>query len=367
VSTAKRVLFAGGGTGGHIYPSIAIAERLHERRPEVEPLFFVSQRPGDAQILNRLGQPFETSPVKPMPPLSRPWRFLPFYVAWRRGLSDARALLQEREITVVVATGGFVSGPALVAATSLGIASVLVNLDAIPGKANRRLSRRGRAVFSVYESAELPGAELVGLPLRRASLGPGDPAEARTALGLDPDLPVLFITGATHGAESVIRAMMILASARPGMFEGWQVFHQCGTFDAGALQAAYEGAGVRARVVPYCDQIGHAWRAASLALSRAGAGSVAEAWGNATPTVFMPNPYHHDQHQRHNAMPMVAAGAAILIADRVDPRANLEPLGDALARLMGNPAELETMRAAAAASKPSDGAEVLARWVSEAL
>lgn len=360
----SAILFAGGGTGGHIYPNVAVAERLRALQPDAGVCFLVSDRPGDARILGRLGYELATSVVQPLPPLTRPWRALSFFVAWRRALAHATELLRRRNIAAVVATGGFVSGPAVVAASRLGIPCALVNLDAIPGKANRRLIRYAPTIFSVYETADLPGATIVGLPLRSASVDRGPVTDARVALGLDPELPVLFVTGATHGAESVIRALMALVGSaeHSGMFAGWQVFHQCGTFDVATLQAAYDAAGVRAVVVAYCERMGTAWRAASLAVSRAGAGSVAEAWGNATPAIFLPNPYHHDQHQRHNAQPMVATGGALIIEDRIDPAANLASLGRECSRLMTDPAALEAMRQALQASLPPDGATTLAEW-----
>ena len=370
-------MFAGGGTGGHIYPNVAIAERLLEHSAELNAHFLVSNRAGDRKILERLGYSCSTSPVQPLPPLSRPWRLLPFFLAWRRAVREARQLLEEREIAAVIATGGFVSGPAVVAASRRGAPPcALVNLDAIPGVANRRLARYKTEIFTAYDSPLLAGATRIGLPLRRASLfggGSRDESDnetdvvdaARAELSLQPDKPVLFITGATHGAESIIRAMIALIASGARGFEGWQVFHQCGTFDPAELQKAYDDAGIPARVVSYCDHMGAAWRAASLAISRAGAGSVAEAWANATPTLFLPNPYHRDQHQKHNAQPVVDAGGALMIADRIDPEANVPALRNALETLMADPDKLEAMRDALLASRPPDGAAAVAEWAKE--
>lgn len=363
------VLFAGGGTGGHIYPNVAMAQRLVERQPDVTPHFLVSRRAGDADIVGKQGYACTHSPVRPLPPLSRPWRLFSFYLAWRRAVAETRALLRERDVRLVIATGGYVSGPAIVAAAKLGIPRIMVNLDAIPGKANRRLARYAPTIFSVYETPILPGAKLVGLPLRTASRGLDEPAAARAALGLDPDKPTLFITGATHGAESIIRALMAIVSVseRAAKFSGWQVFHQCGTFDVATLQTAYDDAGVTAEVTAYCDQMGNAWRAASLTISRAGAGSVAEAWANAAPTIFLPNPYHRDQHQRHNAQPLVDAGGALMITDEIDPQANLRALGDELQRLMGDDAARTAMAQALRDTQPPDGAAAVADWAVEQL
>jgi UDP-N-acetylglucosamine--N-acetylmuramyl-(pentapeptide) pyrophosphoryl-undecaprenol N-acetylglucosamine transferase len=369
VPRTHTVLFAGGGTGGHVYPNVAIVERMLDAnaaaKVELAPHFLVSDRPGDAQTMTKLGWAFTASPVRPLPTPRKPWLAVPFLLAWRRAVRQCRELIRVRSIAAVVASGGFVSGPALVAARELGIPRAMINLDAIPGKANRRLHAACTAVFTAYSTSLLAGARHVGFPLRRASLGSGDRSEARVRLGLDPDRPVLFVTGATHGAESLIKSMIALAddATRVAELREWQVLHQVGTFDPAIPRAAYERAGLRAVVVAYLDRMGDAWHAADLAVSRAGAGSVAEAWANATPTVFLPNPYHADGHQRANADPLVAAGGAMLVTDHIDAERTLAALGPVLARLVANPTERTAMHDALVRTRPPDGAQALADWL----
>ena len=365
VLAPRTVLFAGGGTGGHIYPNVAIDERLRDLAPSLSSHFLVSDRAGDARTMEALARPWSASTVRPLPPLRRPWRAFGFYVSWRRAIAQAIALLQREKIGVVVATGGFVSGPALVAARELRIPRAMVNLDAVPGIANRRLHRECTIVFTAYESPQLAGAKLVGLPLRRASLLAGDRAEARARLGVDPARPLLFVTGATHGAESLIRTMMALVAVpeHARRLADWQVLHQCGGFDVATVQRAYDDAGVRAKVVDYLSNMGDAWGSADLALSRAGAGSVAEAWGNATPTIFAPNPYHSDGHQRLNAEPLRAAGGAMIVTDQIDPAKNLDELGRALVELLADSARRDMMRTRLERSRPPDGATTVAKWI----
>jgi UDP-N-acetylglucosamine--N-acetylmuramyl-(pentapeptide) pyrophosphoryl-undecaprenol N-acetylglucosamine transferase len=330
--------------------------------------FLVSDRPGDAKIMDRLGQRWTASPVRPLPTLRRPWEALPFARAWQRGMAQLRPLLQEHHVRAVVATGGFVSGPAIMAAASAGLPRAMVNLDGVPGQANRLLVRRCTRVFTAYRCRQLPGAQSIGLPLRAASVGDPDPAAARRALGL-PDRPLVFVTGATHGATSVIHAMEALIR-RPAIVEalqGWQVLHQCGTYDVPALQAAYDARGVQATVVDYLDAMGQAWAAADFAVSRAGAGSVAEAWANAIPTVFLPNPYHRDQHQRHNAQPMADGGGAVLLTDEIDAERNADLLAPVVLELLAMARRREGMRQAARRTCPPDGAAAVAAWLDEVL
>ncbi len=363
---AKRetVLLVGGGTGGHIYPNVGIVERLAAHGREGVH-FLVSDRPSDATILDALGYPYTSSPARPLPPARKPWKALDFLAGWRRSTRQMMALLDAHGVGCVVATGGFVSGPAVVAAARRKIPRVLVNLDAVPGQANRRLAGICTKVFSAYPSDLLPDAERIGLPLRAVSVSDASPAQARAALGLDPQRPTVFITGATHGAESLILAMMSLVATpqAAAAFDRWQVFHQCGTFDVAKLQAAYDDAGVAARVVDYCAQMGTAYRAADVVISRAGAGSVAEAWANHVPTIFLPNPYHKDQHQRHNAEPMVHASGALLVTDHVDADATAAALREPLARLLEDEGLRATMTQACAQSCPPDGARHVAEWI----
>ncbi|MCX4245239.1 UDP-N-acetylglucosamine--N-acetylmuramyl-(pentapeptide) pyrophosphoryl-undecaprenol N-acetylglucosamine transferase [Paraliomyxa miuraensis] len=363
------VLLAGGGTGGHIYPNVGIMEALRARRPDAKVRFLVSDRPGDPKIMERLGEAYSQSPVRPLPSLRKPWQALPFLLAWRQGTAQLRRLLSEHRIAAVVATGGFVSGPAIAVAASAGLPRAMVNLDAVPGQANRLLVRRCSRVFTAYRSELLPGADAIGLPMRAASVGDRDPAKARAALGLPPERPLLFVTGATHGATSIIHTMEALLR-RPAIVEalaGWQVLHQCGTHDVPGLQRAYDDAKIHAKVVDYLEAMGQAWSAADLAVSRAGAGSVAEAWANAAPTVFLPNPYHRDQHQRHNAQPMVDGGGAIMLRDEIDPERNAELLTPVLLELLGDRERRDGMREAARQTCPPDGAAAVAAWLDDVL
>ncbi len=360
------MLLVGGGTGGHIYPNVGVVERLAARNRDAVH-FLVSDRPSDAKILDALAYPYTSSPARPLPSARKPWQALDFLAGWRRSTRQLMALLEREGVSCVVATGGFVSGPAVVAAARRKIPRVLVNLDAVPGQANRRLAGICTKVFSSYPSDLLPGAERIGLPLRAISIGDMSPKDARVSLGLDPELATLFITGATHGAESLIRAMMAFVgdAERAAAFAGWQVFHQCGTFDVATLQQAYDDAGVKARVLDYCSSMGAAYRAANLVVSRAGAGSVAEAWANHAPSIFLPNPYHKDQHQRFNAEPMAAAGGAVMVTDHVDPDATATELEGPLLRLLREPEARESMTRACAHSCPPDGAEQVAAWIDE--
>ena len=365
----RTVLLAGGGTGGHIYPNIAVAERLAQLAPDVGIHFLVSDRAGDERILATHGGTHTAVPVRPLPRPTEPWRIPGFLTTWRQSVKTVRGLLRTAGVGAVVATGGFVSGPAVTAARRLSVPTALVNLDAVPGIANRYLSRRTDEMFTTYDSPRLPGAQQIGLPLRASSTSRLTASDARQRLGLEPDRPTLFITGATHGAQSMIEAVQALVAHRPvrAALAGWQVLHQCGTYDATRLQADYDAAGVAALVVDYLDEMGIAWAASDLAIARAGAGTVSEAWANATPTVFLPNPHHPDQRLGRNARPLVDAGGALLVDDQLDASRTAETLAEGLLPLLADDARRKGMREALTRTCPTPGADVIANWVVDRL
>ncbi len=363
-------MLAGGGTGGHIYPNAAIAERLIERAQGQRVAFVVSDRAVDARVRESLSVGGADWVVSAARPLGRSVRgVLGFGIGWRRAVKAARARYQRERPLAVVATGGFVSGPEIEAARGLGIPTALVSLDATPGRAIRRLAPRVDRVFSAYATLELPMAEVIGFPLRREVMVDVGVAEARERLGLDPERPVLLVTAGSQGATTVNLGMAraLDETGLGGVLSegGWQVLHLTGEKDVAEVSRAYVRAGVPALISKYKDEMGLVWRAAELAVARPGASSVAEAWANGVPTVFLPYPFHRDEHQRLNAEPMVAAGGAVLLRDLVRPEANAKPLKQAVCDLVRDVERLGVMRERLMASGASDGAAVVARWVLE--
>ncbi len=364
---ATSVLLAGGGSGGHIFPNLAILERLRERQSSIAATFVISHRPLDAAVMVKANEPALAIPVQPL--TMKPWRWPGFYDAWQKSVKAVLATIAERRIRAVVATGGFVSGPAIAAARQAGIPAALVSLDAIPGKANRLMAGKANVIFTVYPTSIWPQAERIGMPLRRSAVGPNDKHRARRELGLDPQRELLLITGASQGASS-LNSMMIQLVGQTQVRKtlrnaGWQILHLTGdkTQELEAAIAAYEAAQIPATVLPFCDAMGLAWAGASLAVSRAGAGSVAEAWANAVPTIFFPYPYHKDLHQKFNAEPLTQTGAGILMLDAIDPAVNARQLGPRLLSLVANDSQRYQMAENLRSTRPDDGAVVIADWV----
>lgn len=361
----RTFVFAGGGTGGHLFPGLAIAEQLKEQGgAEVRAVFACSTRALDAEILRAEGAEFETIPAQPFG-LS-PARFLRFLGSWGGAVRAGRTLLKNLKKTsdrvAVVAMGGFVAAPMVQAARVEKCRVTMVNLDARPGLANRWIAGRAARVFS---AAEVPYKSWQHLRpiVRKAARPSGNFAACRQALGLDFGRATLLITGASQGARSINQMMVHLVKHNPAVFvtDRWQVLHQTGKMDTDEVRAAYKDAGIPAIVEPFFREMGLLWGAADLAVSRAGAGSVGEVWASSVPTIFMPYPYHRDQHQRANALVLSRAEGCVIATDLIDPKKNAAAVGEILITLMKEREKRDGMRRNLESMGNADGADHVAR------
>lgn len=299
---ATRVLFAGGGTGGHLYPAAAIAGQLCDLAPGSEVLFAGSDRPLERRILADCGYEHRALPTAP-------WRGLRgafgFALGQAKGLWAARRLVQEFQPQVVVGLGGFPSvGPAL-AARLAGIPLVLFEPNASPGKANVLLGRISREAYVHFPQTRL-GCALVssGTPLDgRALASPSlSKDEARRLLGLEAEGTVILVMGGSQGSRA-INAWIERSLSELGT-KGRDVtfLHLAGSEEqAEPLRAAYAAAGVSHRVLAYLSGIGVAYRAADLGFVRGGGATLAELSAAGLPACVVPLPSSAGDHQRHNA------------------------------------------------------------------
>jgi UDP-N-acetylglucosamine--N-acetylmuramyl-(pentapeptide) pyrophosphoryl-undecaprenol N-acetylglucosamine transferase len=355
-----HLVFAGGGTGGHIYPALAIAEHAARLNPCTSAHVLCSARKVDADILTAERVGF--TPLPALPPVLRPGPLLAFLRSWGPSVAATRDALAERARTgpvVLVAMGGFVCPPAVSAARKAGVPVALVNLDAVPGKANRQVARHADRIDS---AAEVPqGWRCVGPIVRPALTDPQDSAQARARFGLDPATRTLLITGGSQGAKTINDLVVCLLTNHPDAFRGWQAIHQSGgQHDPAPIRAAYETAGVPAWVNPYIADMPGAWAAADLSIGRCGAGTVAEAWATRTPAVFFPYPYHTDEHQKRNAQPLVRAGSAVVLTDHIEVTRNAEAHAGGLIALLTDPARFAALAEPARRLPPTDGAARIA-------
>lgn len=357
------VLFAGGGTGGTVGPGIAIAERLRTLDSEIEIRFLCSSRSVDRRLLDpgewtAVPTPASSPSIRPM----AAWRFLR---GWRSTRRIAGEVMPRGLRGRVVALGGFVAPPVVAEARGRRVPVDLLNLDATPGRANRWIAARADRVFSAVET-DLPLDEPpIGMPLRRCSMPFEDAGAARTRLGLDADRRTLLVTGASQGARSIDRGVVEMIRTRPENFRDWQIVHLA-SGGLEELEVEYRRAGIEAAVMPFLQDMGAAWAAADLAISRGGASSVAEIAASATPAIVLPYPWHADRHQARNAESLRRRGAVEVLDDPVDGSDAQETFMDALTRLLTDPDALEARRKAFP-SLEGDPAETMARSLLSAI
>ncbi len=364
---AIGAVFVGGGTGGHLYPALAIIEQLKAIDPDIKTHVVCSERRIDSAILESEGANFSTIPA--VSPSGGIKGFARFVLRWGPSVRGVRGVIQsmkaECDRVVVVSMGGFVSAPCAMAARAEKCELVLVNLDAVPGKANRWIGKHADRAFT---AARIVGAEArfgsweETRPIVRAFADRRGRERARGEFGLDQDLKTLLVTGGSQGARSVNRFMVEMARRHSDAFEGWQVLHQVGGGgDGEEVAIGYRDAGVRAVVVEYIEEMGAALTVADCALGRCGAGTVGECWDAGVPGVFLPYPFHKDEHQKHNAAVLVEAGAAVVCDDLIDPVKNVGAHGGVLVGVLGDVDRLKSMREGLAGLGAADGAAVIAR------
>jgi UDP-N-acetylglucosamine--N-acetylmuramyl-(pentapeptide) pyrophosphoryl-undecaprenol N-acetylglucosamine transferase len=317
-SVMRKVLLAGGGTGGHLMPALALAQAFRETGGDVEPVLVGAQRGIDGQVLPRY--PFRHH-LLPIEPIYRHtwWRNARWpVVAWRVWRAVGRVLDAERPV-IVVGTGGYVAGPVLWRAQRSGIPTALQEQNALPGLTTRWLAPRARQIHLGFPEAEArlrPGKHTVvyalGNPIRPpAPVEPGARDTALAAFGLTSGWPTLLAFGGSQGARALNYA--IAGALEHNGLDGVNLLWGTGPVHAGTF-ARYAVAG-RVVVQGFFDPIARAYRAADVVVCRAGAMTLAEvcAWGKAA--VLVPLPHAAADHQEYNARALAAAGAAVVLPE----------------------------------------------------
>ncbi len=357
---SARIVFAGGGTGGHLYPSLAVASAMREMLPNVRFSFYATNRKVDQEILSAAGETLQPQSVTPL--TMKPWRWPGFYSAWRKSTKAASIDFKSDRPDLVVGSGAFASAPAICTASKMGIPTALLNPDVIPGRANRMLANRVDCVLAQFESTcqHLPDdvrVEVVGCPVRS---GFGKPSANRRKIcdeyGLDQNKNTLLVTGASLAARSINDAMCRLASDL-GAHGKWQVVHLTGKDDLDKVQTKYAAHRVHAVCLAYTEAMSDFMSIADLVISRAGASTLAELRAVGVPAIFLPYPHHRDQHQTVNAMELVTLGAGRICEDSDDPLKTAARLRGLLLDLISNDRALATFKASAHKHKITDAAQ----------
>jgi UDP-N-acetylglucosamine--N-acetylmuramyl-(pentapeptide) pyrophosphoryl-undecaprenol N-acetylglucosamine transferase len=364
------IFLAGGGTGGHLYPGIAVAQALVRMNPDIKPVFLCTTREIDKVILEPTGFAYVPQPITP--PVRTVAGLLKFWTAWRETKDLVRKLRREHQPRAVLGLGGYAAGVAVKYCATHKIPAAIINPDVIPGKANQYLLRYCQSVCCQFPQTaqHVPTAQqaklaVTGCPIRSDILNLPDRAVAAERLGLDPRLQTLVITGASQGAQTVNEAVV---GALPQLnLQGWQVLHLAGRDHGEKVRAAYREINIAARVIDFTPGMADIWAVADVAVSRSGASSCAELTACGIPSVLMPYPFHKDLHQRANAKVLADANAAILLDDAANKKANAEKLTPVLASLLYDLSRRQGMAVAARKLGRPDAADAVARVVLEML
>lgn len=347
-----RVLIAGGGTGGHIIPALAVARELVARF-DAEILFVGTARGMESRLVPQAGFALRLIEVGQLKNVSVGTRLRTF-AALPRSVFACRRLLREFNPGVVFGVGGYASGPAMAAAIQLRIPSMVFEPNAMPGLANRLVGRRVQAAAVNFPGAArwFRNCEVTGIPVRPEFFSLAPPSS--------PD-PRLLIFGGSQGARIFNLALPPILKSLLDAIPGLTVLHQCGARNAESTLAAYGASGAdpaRWSVAPFLDDMPARFGEAHLVLSRSGASSVAELAAAGKPSLLVPFAAAADQHQKRNAEAMVQAGAAEMLEE--PDLAVPGRLLDSLVNMLRNPARLAEMSAAARTQAHPDAAEKIA-------
>lgn len=308
----KRFLIACGGTGGHLFPGISVAQELKRRGHDA--CLIISQKNIDQRALQ--AHPDLDSRQMAMIGMPRPFSLampgflLKFWKAYRA----SRKMIRQLDAHAVLGMGGFTSMPPIMAARKLGKPTFIHESNAIPGKANRLTAKYCIAVFLGMPACEthFPKSTcyLTGTPVRDELREPIDRVTARSRFGLDPDKFTLLVMGGSQGARALNQAVR---EALPHLDpEAVQVLHLTGEEDEADMRSAYEKSGFTHHTAAFCDNMAAALASADAALCRSGASTMSELVQFRVPGILVPYPFAAEDHQTHNARPLEEAGAAVL-------------------------------------------------------
>lgn len=356
MSAKLKIVIAGGGTGGHLFPAIAVAEVLQDRGHDV--VIFISEKkidrvvaqdiseresasPSGSGQLRRGTQRFETIPGVGMPKLFSPAIFK-FLASFRSSVSQCSRIYREFKPDAVLGMGGFTSTAPIFAGWRRRIPTFLHESNAIPGKANRLNAKMVRNVLLGFEECaqHFPDVECkaTGTPIRKSLLHRVPKEDALKELGLEAGRKTLLVMGGSQGARGINEAL-IRSLAQLKSF-GLQAIHLTGAEEDQLVLTNYRREGIPAYVAPFCTHMELAYSAADLAIARSGAASLSELSFFGLPSILVPYPFAAENHQQLNAEIFSQRGAAALLKQSEITSENLTSL---VGKLIHDSAELERM------------------------
>jgi UDP-N-acetylglucosamine--N-acetylmuramyl-(pentapeptide) pyrophosphoryl-undecaprenol N-acetylglucosamine transferase len=336
-SSKFRVVIAGGGTGGHLFPGIAVVEELHRRFKDPEILFIVGRRKMESSILADYGYRVTSIDVEGLK--GRDWRkALRTLFKLPKSFWQSAAVIKHFAPKLVLGVGGYSSGPFCLAARLLGVPTAIHEQNSFPGLTNRLLARFvDRVLISFQESSEHFGSGrlfLTGNPVREAFFtDSGRGAKNREAF-------TLLVVGGSQGARAINQAFAEAIKILDGRGKHPAVIHQTGESDYERVREDYRTKGIQGEIVPFIQNMASAYDSADAVVGRAGATTIFELAAAGKPSILIPYPHAANQHQDTNAQAMLAVGGAEIIRQE---SLSGESLSQALLALMDNRERLRMM------------------------
>jgi len=327
-----HLVFSGGGTGGHLFPGLAVAEQFAAMIPNARITFVGSGKPFEQRHVARAGFEYLTLPSRPLPSAAR--EAVAFVVENLAGYLAAGRFLRDERAAAVVGLGGYASAPMAKAAIQHRVPLVLLEQNAVPGRATRWLARNATLVCAAFEETCQPlhcrcPLRVTGNPVRKGfHRGKSQGIQRRQ----------IVILGGSGGAHSLNESVPLALYKVRERLRGWRVVHQSGEADVAATQTLYRKLALEAIVTPFLADMPGVLAATDLVVCRAGGTTLAELAVAGVPGVFLPYPHAADDHQLANANVFATAGAGVTIDQRVAPDQCDDRMAAALEPLLSDPA-----------------------------
>ncbi len=359
----KLYIFAGGGSGGHLYPGISVAQCILEQDPTAKIVFYTTNRQIDKEILSKHSYDQVVQPVLPMK--KSVGGMIKFYRNWLKSIWNIRELFVNEMPAVVLGLGGFASAPAMKVAHEKGIPVAMLNPDAIPGKANRYAAKFSDKIFlqwsttsESFDGKYKENCLATGCPIR-SNLFTGEPRKAYKMLGLNPAKKTLVVMGGSQGGRNVNEAFVLCIEeilSQPVLAEKlseWQVVHLTGEDDQDWVKQNYRQCKFPAQVIAYTEKMWVVLMCADLVVARSGASTLAELTSKKLPSILIPYPYHKDQHQLRNAEILERTNASIIVKDQKDAAKTAPCLEAALLSCLDDDQRAKMATGSAEIAKPN--------------
>ncbi len=344
-----KIIIAGGGTGGHLFPGVAIAEEINRRDSAHEVLFIGTERGLEGRILNDMGYRLSTIDIAGLRGMGM-MKTIGGLVKIPMSIIQSRAIISEFQPHMVIGVGGYASGPAVITAHYMGIKTAVAEQNAVPGMTNRILGKFVDRVFVTFSETVRWFPEnkvlVTGNPVRRGFI-------ERSHGKKDNGIFTILIFGGSQGASAINTAVIETMTHLRNIKEPVRIIHQTGLRELEHVMAAYQSYEIEAQVVPFINDMASAYDEADLLVCRAGATTVAEVTVSGKPAIFIPFPHAAGDHQRLNAQVLVNAGAAEMILEK---DLNGKTLAGVIQRLISDRDKLEKMAERARALSTTNAA-----------